>query len=206
MTTQTAATLKSFVARRLAPRRSTISRQPRCQPRRASPSCTHGSPPRPKAGGATPSTPRECPLTTSAPRPSPGKSDLRGKYDVIIFAPVGRASSLEILNGTPTWNNPMPWQKTELTPNLGRHRQHPRHASRPRTYDGLAHLLKHSSSREDFLSPAKTPPSSPSTAASRRASASPLPVTPASSARCSIPSSSHPTIRLRLAMPRASQS
>ena len=47
------------------------------------------------------------------------EDDLRAKYDVIIFAPVGRASSLDILNGTPTWNNAMPWQKTELTPNLG---------------------------------------------------------------------------------------
>jgi Zinc carboxypeptidase len=45
--------------------------------------------------------------------------DLRAKYDVIIFAPVGRSSALEILNGIPLWNNPMPWQKSELTPNLG---------------------------------------------------------------------------------------
>jgi hypothetical protein len=47
------------------------------------------------------------------------ESDLRGKYDVIIFAPVGRASTDQILNGTPMYGNPMPWQKTELTPNLG---------------------------------------------------------------------------------------
>jgi len=46
------------------------------------------------------------------------QADLRSKYDVIVFAPVGR-SSLEILNGIPMWNNPMPWQKSELTPNLG---------------------------------------------------------------------------------------
>ena len=45
--------------------------------------------------------------------------DLRAKYDVIIFAPVGHASALEILNGIPVWNNAMPWQKTALTPNLG---------------------------------------------------------------------------------------
>lgn len=44
--------------------------------------------------------------------------DLRAKYDVIIFAPVGRASD-QILNGIPMWGNPMPWQKTDLTPNLG---------------------------------------------------------------------------------------
>jgi hypothetical protein len=45
--------------------------------------------------------------------------DLRRKYDVIVFAPVGRASTLEVLNGIPEWNNPMPWQKSDLTPNLG---------------------------------------------------------------------------------------
>ena len=46
-------------------------------------------------------------------------SDLRAKYDVILFAPVGRSSQL-ILNGIPMWGNAMPWQKTDLTPNLGR--------------------------------------------------------------------------------------
>lgn len=45
--------------------------------------------------------------------------DLRGKYDVIIFAPVGRSSSQEIINGLPMWGNALPWQKSELTPNLG---------------------------------------------------------------------------------------
>jgi Zinc carboxypeptidase len=48
-----------------------------------------------------------------------GQEDLHAKYDVIIFAPVGHYSSLEIINGIPTWNNPMPWQKSDLTPNLG---------------------------------------------------------------------------------------
>ncbi len=65
--------------------------------------------------------------------------DLRAKYDVIIFAPVGRASSLEILNGIPLWNNPMPWQKSELTPNLGAIDS--TSDIRPGLgYDGLAHL------------------------------------------------------------------
>src|SRR5208337_3870516 len=32
--------------------------------------------------------------------------DLRAKYDVIVFAPVGGASALEILDGMPMWNNP----------------------------------------------------------------------------------------------------
>jgi hypothetical protein len=67
--------------------------------------------------------------------------DLRAKYDVIIFAPVGRSSSLEILNGIPTWNNAMPWQKSDLTPNLGRIDSTP--DIRPGLgLDGLAQLKK----------------------------------------------------------------
>jgi hypothetical protein len=65
--------------------------------------------------------------------------DLRAKYDVIVFAPVGHASPLEILNGIPLWNNPMPWQKSELTPNLGAIDS--TSDIRPGLgYDGLAHL------------------------------------------------------------------
>jgi len=65
--------------------------------------------------------------------------DLRAKYDVIIFAPVGRSSALEILNGIPLWNNPMPWQKSELTPNLGA--LDSTSDIRPGLgYEGLAHL------------------------------------------------------------------
>jgi len=45
--------------------------------------------------------------------------DLRGKYDVIIFAPIGHATTEEVLNGTSMYGNPLPWQKTSLTPNLG---------------------------------------------------------------------------------------
>ncbi len=48
------------------------------------------------------------------------QEDLRSKYDVIIFAPVSsHASAFDIINGMPMWNNPMPWQKSDLTPNLG---------------------------------------------------------------------------------------
>ena len=47
------------------------------------------------------------------------ESDLRGKYDVIIFAPMGYSSTDAILNGTPMYGNATPWQKTDLTPNLG---------------------------------------------------------------------------------------
>jgi hypothetical protein len=47
------------------------------------------------------------------------EADLRAKYDVIVFAPVGYAGTETILNGIPMWNNAMPWEKTELTPNMG---------------------------------------------------------------------------------------
>jgi hypothetical protein len=49
------------------------------------------------------------------------EEDLRGKYDVIVFAPVGRASAQQIIDGTPinAATNPMPWQKSDLTPNSG---------------------------------------------------------------------------------------
>jgi hypothetical protein len=46
------------------------------------------------------------------------ESDLSAKYDVILFAPVGRSAQL-ILNGIPMWGNAMPWQKSDITPNLG---------------------------------------------------------------------------------------
>jgi hypothetical protein len=46
--------------------------------------------------------------------------NLRAKYDVIIMAPIGRASSSAIVEGMPMYGNPLPWKKTELTPNLGR--------------------------------------------------------------------------------------
>ncbi len=45
--------------------------------------------------------------------------DLRRKYDVIIFAPVGRAASA-IISGLPMWGNPIPWKTTTLTPNIGK--------------------------------------------------------------------------------------
>jgi hypothetical protein len=65
--------------------------------------------------------------------------DLRAKYDVIVFAPVGHSSALEILNGIPLWHNAMPWQKSELTPNLGA--LDSTVDIRPGLgYDGLAHL------------------------------------------------------------------
>ncbi|HET7286380.1 MAG TPA: hypothetical protein VFI71_02880, partial [Pyrinomonadaceae bacterium] len=44
--------------------------------------------------------------------------NLKSKYDVILFAPVGRGSQA-IINGMPMYANPLPWKKTQLTPNLG---------------------------------------------------------------------------------------
>jgi zinc carboxypeptidase len=44
--------------------------------------------------------------------------NLSGKFDVIIFPPVGRGPEA-IVNGMPMWGNPLPWKKTPETPNLG---------------------------------------------------------------------------------------
>ncbi|MGD0225303.1 MAG: M14 family zinc carboxypeptidase [Terriglobia bacterium] len=46
--------------------------------------------------------------------------DLRSQYDVIIFAPGAGASPQQIVDGLPMWGNPLPWQTSELTPNLGK--------------------------------------------------------------------------------------
>ncbi len=67
--------------------------------------------------------------------------DLRSKYEVIVFAPVGHASTSDILNGIPLWNNAMPWEKSDLTPNLGGIDS--TSDIRPGLgYDGLAHLRR----------------------------------------------------------------
>jgi len=46
--------------------------------------------------------------------------DLRAKYDVILFPPVGfNAAVSSIVNGVPkAWGNPLPWKNTPETPNL----------------------------------------------------------------------------------------
>jgi hypothetical protein len=44
-------------------------------------------------------------------------ANLNAKYDVIVFAPVGRDPQ-SVVSGTPMYGNPIPWKKTELTPNL----------------------------------------------------------------------------------------
>lgn len=49
------------------------------------------------------------------------ETDLRSKYDVILFAPVtGHTPARQIIDGMPMYGNPLPWQTTALTPNLGR--------------------------------------------------------------------------------------
>jgi hypothetical protein len=45
-------------------------------------------------------------------------SDLNKKYDVIIFGP-GTGNTNAVIQGRPMYGNPLPWKKTELTPNLG---------------------------------------------------------------------------------------
>jgi len=47
-------------------------------------------------------------------------SNLRAKYDVILFAPVGAGNPMAIVQGMPMWSNPLPWKTTSLTPNLGK--------------------------------------------------------------------------------------
>jgi hypothetical protein len=46
-------------------------------------------------------------------------AELRSKFDVIVFPPVGGGAQ-RIVNGVPMWNQPMPWKTTSLTPNLGK--------------------------------------------------------------------------------------
>jgi hypothetical protein len=46
--------------------------------------------------------------------------ELKAKYDVILFPPVGwNSSPTTIIEGLPTtWGNPLPWLNTPETPNL----------------------------------------------------------------------------------------
>jgi hypothetical protein len=69
------------------------------------------------------------------------ESDLNSKYDVILFAPIGRFVSPDvIINGISTdWGNPLPWKTTDLTPNLGKIDS--TDDMRPELgWDGVAHL------------------------------------------------------------------
>jgi hypothetical protein len=46
------------------------------------------------------------------------ETDLNKKYDVIVFGP-GGGNPNQVIQGRPMYGNPLPWKKTELTPNLG---------------------------------------------------------------------------------------
>ncbi|MGH9773635.1 MAG: M14 family zinc carboxypeptidase [Candidatus Acidiferrales bacterium] len=67
-------------------------------------------------------------------------ADLRSKYDVILFAPVGRGDPMQIITGLPTeWGNPLPWKESPETPNMGK--TDSTDDIRPGLgWDGLAHL------------------------------------------------------------------
>ena len=66
-------------------------------------------------------------------------ADLRSKYDVILFPPVRRGSAQQIIDGIPMYGNPIPWQTTELTPNIGK--EDSTDDIRPGLgYEGLMHL------------------------------------------------------------------
>jgi hypothetical protein len=67
--------------------------------------------------------------------------DLKSKYDVILFPPVGRGSAQQIVNGMPMYGNALPWKTTELTPNLGKIDE--TEDMRPGMgWDGMANLQK----------------------------------------------------------------
>ena len=64
--------------------------------------------------------------------------DLRSRFDVIIFAPTG-LSMQQIVEGLPQYGNPIPWQTSSLTPNLGR-LDHTDDIRPGLGFDGVAHL------------------------------------------------------------------
>lgn len=80
------------------------------------------------------------PFTYMSTQDAAVASDLRSKYDVIVFAPVGRASTQAIIEGMPKWGNAMPWQKTALTPNLNLDSTADTRGGLG--YDGLEHLKR----------------------------------------------------------------
>ena len=63
---------------------------------------------------------RGVPYTYISTQTARKESDLKSKYDVILFPPVGRASGQLIVNGTPMYGNPIPWKTTDVTPNIGK--------------------------------------------------------------------------------------
>ena len=66
--------------------------------------------------------------------------NLNAKYDVLVFSPTGRDPQA-VINGMPMWGNPLPWQTTTLTPNIGKIDSTP--DMRPGLgYAGIANLQK----------------------------------------------------------------
>src|SRR5712664_3118610 len=68
--------------------------------------------------------------------------DLNAKYEVILFPPVGFASSpTAIINGIPmAWGNPLPWKNTPETPNLVGKNDSTDDMRPGLGWDGVAHL------------------------------------------------------------------
>jgi hypothetical protein len=62
---------------------------------------------------------RGVPFTYISTQTAAKETDLRSKYDVILFPPIGRAAGQTIITGMPMYGNPIPWKTTDLTPNLG---------------------------------------------------------------------------------------
>src|SRR5687767_13327194 len=60
----------------------------------------------------------QVPFTYISTQDASRDSNLKAKYDVILFGPVGSGAQA-IINGRPMYGNPLPWRKTALTPNLG---------------------------------------------------------------------------------------
>ncbi len=67
-------------------------------------------------------------------------SNLRARYDVILFPPVGFSDPERVIQGLPTdWGNPLPWKETPETPNMGK--TDSTDDIRPGLgWDGVAHL------------------------------------------------------------------
>jgi len=84
---------------------------------------------------------RDVPYAYISTQDAAKESDLKSKYDVILFPPVGRANGQVIVNGLPMYGNPIPWKTTESTPNLGKIDS--TDDMRPGLgWNGLAHLQK----------------------------------------------------------------
>ena len=60
------------------------------------------------------------PFTYISTQDAAKDADLRSKYDVILFPPVGRGGAQAIVSGMPMYGNAIPWKTTELTPNIGK--------------------------------------------------------------------------------------